>query len=271
MSYTSLRYEQQGRVVRLIKQNAEQGYCMTKELTLEMIKALKHARNDDSVGVIVIDSDGVHQGAMAVSEALFLGATPLQIREMIELGHELCRLMEMIEKPIIGVVRVDANGGGFETIDPCDFVICADTATFTQPEVTLGGLAGWGGVQRLARMIGWRKAQELLLLGEPVDGKTAEALGIVTKSVPADQVDAEIDALCQKLLRIPIQAFSVTKRDLLHAHTMTQNDALACEIELTNGMISEGLFAPAVGALIQGKTPEFPPYHRYLGSFTDEI
>ena len=264
MEYTNLRYEQNGRVVRLIKQNAEQGYCMTAELTREMFDALKKARADDSVGVIVIDSDGVHQGAFAVSEAMFTGVSYLQLRETVALGHELCRLIERIEKPVIGVVRKEANGGGFETLDPCDFVICADTAVLTQPEVNLGGIAGWGGVQRLGRMIGWRKAQELLLLGEPVDGKTAEALGIVTKSVPEDKVDEAVDQLCQRLLNVPIQSFSVNKRDLLHVHTMTMYDALEAEIDYTSGLITEGLFSKAVEALMQNKAPEYPPYHRYL-------
>lgn len=270
MEYKNIRYEQNGRVVKIVKQNLEQGYTMSTALTLEMFSVLKKARNDDSVGVIVIDSDSVHQGAMAVSEAMMTGATPLQTREAIDLGHELCRYIENIEKPTVGVVRIEANGGGFETLQPCDFILCADTAKFIQPEAGIGAIAGWGGVQRLGRMVGWRKAQEILLLGEPVDGKTAEAVGIATKSVPAEQLDAELDALCQKLLRIPVQSYACTKRDLLHVHTMNLHEALECEKDILATLIPEGLFGSALVALSQGGMPEFASYHRYMGSFEEK-
>ena len=265
MSYTYIRYEVANRIATITKQNPQQGYTMSKELVSEMFRALREARADDNVGVIVITSDGVHQGAFAVSEALLSGATTLQTREAIQVGHDLCRLIETIEKPVVGVVKTEANGGGFETLQPCDFLICADTAVFAQPEVGLGILAGWGGVQRLSRMMGWREAQKFLLLGEPIDGKKAAELGIASQSVPLEEVDTAVASLCEKLLRLPIQAFSCVKRDMHRAYTMTLPQALECEVDSLSALMTEGLFPIALGALNQGQVPEYPPYHRMYG------
>lgn len=262
MEYTAIRYELGDGIATITKQNAEEHYMMSRAVTVEMLRALKDARNDDSVRVVVITSEGVHHGAAVVSEALMGGATIMQTREVLQLGHELCELIETIEKPVIGVVKTEAVGGGFETLQPCDFLICADSASFCQPEVSYGIIAGWGGVQRLSRMMGWRQAQKFLLLGEPVSGKEAERLGIVTQSVPLEEVDKVVQELCSKLLKLPLQALAATKIDLKRAHDMTQSDALACEVELMCGLLAEGLFATALQAAMQGQAHEFPPYHR---------
>lgn len=262
MEYTAIRYESSGGIATITKQNADEYFMMSRAVTVEMIDALKGARNDDAVHVVVITSEGVHHGAAVVSEALMGGATIMQTREILQLGHELCALIEAIEKPVIGVVKTEAVGGGFETLQPCDFLICADSASFSQPEVSYGIIAGWGGVQRLSRMMGWRQAQKFLLLGEPVSGEEAERLGIVTQSVPLEQVDKVVQELCAKLLKLPLQALAATKTDLRRAHDMTQSDALECEIDLMSGLLAEGLFASSLQAAMQGQAPEYPPYHR---------
>lgn len=265
MSYEYIRYEVANRVATITKQNAEQGFMMSKELVAEMTQALREARCDDAVGVIVIDTEGVHQGAVAVSEALMSGATTLQTRETIEMGHKLADLIESIEKPVVGVVKVEANGGGFETLMPCDFIICADTATFANPEVTYGILPGWGGTQRLARMIGWREAQKFFLLGEPIDGKKAAELGVVTESVPLENVDDCVRSLCEKLLRVPVQSYGFVKRDLRRVFSMSLPQALDAQIDGLSALMTEGLFAAILAAAAQGQAPELPEYHRYLG------
>ena len=92
-----------------------------------------------------------------------------------------------------------ALGGGLELAMACHLRIAADTAKFGQPEINLGLVPGFGGTQRLLRLAGRGVALELCLLGAPISAARAAELGVVTRVVPADQLDAEVDTLATQL------------------------------------------------------------------------
>lgn len=265
MAYTCMTYEVKDRVATITKTNEQHGYCMSQELLVEEIRALHEAAEDDEVKVIVITSaSGIHQGAYAVSKHVMAGATPMQVREVIAKGHELDRLIETIEKPVIGVVKKEAVGGGFETLQPCDFIICAEDAKFQQPEVESGTIAGWGGIQRLSRMIGWRNAQRMLLAGEPVYGKEAVEIGIATKAVPLEEVDAAVKELCSRLKQFPSQSLAYTKTDMHKAWEMDLRSAIDFEIQALSVLMAEGLHRDSIPMIMRGEEPVFPEYHKLI-------
>jgi enoyl-CoA hydratase/carnithine racemase len=121
---------------------------MTRGVVVEMRKALEDAKNDSDIKVIIITAAGAgfHYRALVFREVredqIF---TPMEFREIIQIGHELYRMIETLEKPVIGVAKGGAMGGGLENLHACDFVIAADTAMFSQPEVMLSLICGWGG------------------------------------------------------------------------------------------------------------------------------
>ncbi|MBR2562311.1 MAG: enoyl-CoA hydratase/isomerase family protein, partial [Eubacterium sp.] len=245
--YTCMTFEKKDRVAVITKTNEHQGFCMSQELLVEEIRALRDAAEDDDVRVIVITSiSGIHQGAYAVSKYVMENATPMQVREVIAKGHELGRLIETIEKPIIGVVKKEAVGGGFETLQPCDFIICSEDAKFQQPEAESGTIAGWGGILRLTRMIGWRNAQRMLLACEPVYGKEAAEIGIATRAVSAQEVDATVDELCNRLKRYPAQSLAYTKTDMHKAWEMDLRSAMDWEIQALSVLMAEGLHRDSI-------------------------
>jgi len=173
-------------VTFLTKVNAEANFGMTLAMLSAMTEALEAARGDDTVRAIVIDAagNGFHAGAVAITE-LKPSLTDLSradFEHLVEMGHALGRRIANLPVPVIGIARGGALGGGLELLLRSDFLYCLDSARFSFPEVTLGFVAAWGGTQLTPRLMPFRKAQEFLLLGEAVDGRAAEAYGLVTRS-----------------------------------------------------------------------------------------
>ena len=104
--------------------------------------------------------------------------------ELLEAGHRLMRSMERSSTVTIASVNSLAFGGGCELAMACDFRIAAEAATFGQPEVNLGIIPGFGGTQRLPRLVGEAKALELNLVGEPISAREALRLGLANQVVP---------------------------------------------------------------------------------------
>jgi|SRR5947209_4073732 len=105
-------------------------------------------------------------------------------RQLVDQMHSLLRDMEESQIATIAAVNAVAFGGGCELAMACDFRIAAESATFGQPEINLGIIPGFGGTQRLPRLVGEGKALELNLIGDPVGGEEAYALGLATRVVP---------------------------------------------------------------------------------------
>ena len=112
----------------------------------------------------------------------------LEARQFAKLGHRVMSAIERCPKPVIAAVNGFALGGGCELALGCDIRIVAENARFGQPEVNLGVIPGFGGTQRLARLIGKGRALELILTGEMIDAAEAYRIGLANKVVPLDQL-----------------------------------------------------------------------------------
>ena len=99
------------------------------------------------------------------------GFTPLQVLEFSRFGHGVLEKIERLPQPVIGVINGFALGGGCELAMACDILVASDNAKFAQPEVNLGIIPGWGGTQRLPRLVGRNIAKELVLTGEMISAQ----------------------------------------------------------------------------------------------------
>jgi enoyl-CoA hydratase/3-hydroxyacyl-CoA dehydrogenase len=119
--------------------------------------------------------------------------------ELIEAGHGFMRAMERSRTATIAAVNSIAFGGGCELAMACDFRIAAESASFGQPEINLGIIPGFGGTQRLARLVGQGKALELNLVGDPIDAYEALRLGLANRVVPDHELFDAALAWAEKL------------------------------------------------------------------------
>ena len=124
---------------------------------------------------------------------------PAAGRELLDGGHGVLRRMEQSSKVTIAAVNSLALGGGCELAMSCDFRIAAESASFGQPEINLGIIPGFGGTQRLARLVGEAKALEMNLLGEPISAVQAYELGLANEVVPDHELFDAAVAWARKL------------------------------------------------------------------------
>ena len=146
------------------------------------VLALKH---DADVGAVIVTGAGDRAFVAGADINELAAETPAGGRERALRGQHVFDLIENMGKPVIAAINGFALGGGCELAMACTLRYMADTATIGQPEINLGLIPGYGGTQRLARIVGSGRALELLLLGEPISAQEAHRIGLVNRVVPA--------------------------------------------------------------------------------------
>jgi enoyl-CoA hydratase/carnithine racemase len=184
--------------VALLTINRPSANAISVGVLKELAQLLDELEQDDTTRVIVITGAGARFFSAGADVKEF-GAVDLG--EQVALGERVFRSIEAFNKPIIAAVNGLALGGGCELALACHLRFAADTAQFGQPEVKLGIIPGWGGTQRLSRLIGKTRALEYLLTGDRISAADAERFGLVNRMVPAAQLVDETVAFARKLAR----------------------------------------------------------------------
>jgi enoyl-CoA hydratase len=199
MSNDVILLEHDGPVSVLTVNRPDKLNALNRETLTELHAAFSDAATDASVRVVVLTGAGPKAFVAGADIAEMNGLSPAQARDFSAHGQALMTRIERLGKPVIARLNGFALGGGLELAMACHLRIAADTAKVGQPEINLGLVPGFGGTQRLLRLAGRGVALELCLLGAPISAERAAGLGVVTKVVPADQLDAEVDALATQL------------------------------------------------------------------------
>jgi enoyl-CoA hydratase len=172
---------------------------------------LRHAvlelKRDETIRAIVITGSGDKSFVAGADINELAVQSPTSARDHALAGQHVFDVLENLGKPVIAAVNGYALGGGCELAMACTLRIAADTAKFGQPEINLGLLPGYGGTQRLARLVGKGKAMELILIGSPISAIEAERIGLVNRVVPAAELMAEVRRMAGALAaQAPIAA-----------------------------------------------------------------
>jgi enoyl-CoA hydratase len=177
--------------------------------------------------------------------------------DTIATGQELTLAMERSRLPIIGAVNGIAFGGGCELTLACDVRIASSNARFGQPEIKLGIIPGWGGTQRLPRLIGRTAAMELLLTGEPIDSARALAVGLVSRVVePETLLGAARDIAGRYAAQAPL-ALAATKRAVAEGLDRPLRDGLEAERREFVGLFSSDDAREGITAFLEKRPPSW--------------
>ncbi len=160
-------------------------------------------------------------------------------------------------KPLIAAVNGLALGGGLEIVLACDIRIASEKARFGTPEVTLGLIPGWGGTQRLPRMLPWCKAAELLLMGRPIDAQEAYRIGLVNKVVPQEQVMPTAKEWAEVICQAGPLAVRAAKEAMIRGSSLTLEDGLRLESSLFNRIMGTEDYAEGVAAFNEKRRPVY--------------
>ena len=231
--------------------------ALNNRTIIELEGAVSRLTAADDVRVVILTGAG-DKAFIAGADIRELAAlNPVTAEALAARGHALCHALERMGKPVIAAVNGYALGGGCELAMACTLRIAADTAKLGQPEVGLGLLPGYGGTQRLPRLVGAGRALEMTLTGDPIDAHEACRIGLVNRVVPRDELMARTLELAQ---RIAVQA-PVAVRYILAAVReglgMTLADGCAHEASLFGLAAATSDWGEGTRAFLEKRRPHF--------------
>jgi enoyl-CoA hydratase len=198
----------------------------------ELERAFEQVRTDDAVRVVILTGAGEKAFVAGADINELARLNPIAGRDYGMRGQALFRSIELFPKPVIAAINGFALGGGLELAMACSFRIAADNARLGQPEVKLGIIAGYGGSQRLPRLIGSGPALELLLSGEPISAADAYRIGLVNYVVAQAELLAKAEALAHKIASNGPVAVRLTLEAVRRGAEMSLDEALHLESTL---------------------------------------
>jgi enoyl-CoA hydratase len=174
--------------------------ALNVEVRQEILRALDDAENDDALRVLVITGAGSKAFSAGADIRMFESMNPVSAKAYLEISKGASRRLETFPKPVIAAVNGYALGGGLELAMSCDIIVASDNARFGQTELNVGIIPGVGGTQRLPRLIGLKRAKELVFTGELIDSKKALEIGLVNAVVPQSELENYVEALVAKIV-----------------------------------------------------------------------
>jgi enoyl-CoA hydratase len=195
-----LRVETEDRIRILTVHRPDKLNALNADVMAALEAALDAARADESAGVVIVTGAGEKSFIAGADIGELSKLSPLEGREHARRGQAIVGKLETLGKPVIAAVNGYALGGGCELALACTIRIASENARFGQPEVKLGIIPGYGGSQRLARVVGEGRAMQLCLTAEQIDAAEAYRIGLVNKVVPPGQALAAAKEMAKAIL-----------------------------------------------------------------------
>lgn len=199
MAFRNLRIEQHGSIRHITIDRPEKLNALDRLTIAELDRAFAQAEDEPEVRVLILAGAGEKAFVAGADIEELANASPAEALALARGGQAMMRRIETLGKPVIARIQGYALGGGLELAMACHLRIASRKARLGQPEIKLGLLPGFGGTQRLPRLIGQAAALEMLLTGEPIEAEKALGLGLVHRVVEPEALDREIETLAQHL------------------------------------------------------------------------
>jgi len=257
MTWEALRLDINDRdVATLTVDRPEQLNALTVD-TLEAIEVALAEAESASARALVLDSAGDEAFIAGADISYMTDLSTPEAQAYAELGHRVADAIEAFPAPTVAAIDGYAFGGGCEMALACDLRVAAEGAVIGQTEIDLGLIPGWGGTQRLSRLVGDETAKRLVFLGERIDGREAAELGVVGEAVPDDEFDERVDELAAELAGKPQFALRAAKEALNAAGNGSQAAGLALERRAWSGLFGTHDQREGMAAFLEKREPEF--------------
>lgn len=220
--------ETEGHVATVRLNRPDKLNAVTQEMSDALVRIVRALNDDQGIRAVVYTGTGRAFSAGSDISTLDQYETPWQFRNR----RDYCDALRELRKPVIAAINGYAFGGGLEASLACDIRLAADTASFAAPEVKLGWIGGGGMSVLLANSIGASNAALMLMTGDPIDAAKAQAWGLVSEVVAADQLLAGAQELAAIIASRPPIAAETAKANLRAAWNLPQDQAIAYEREM---------------------------------------
>jgi enoyl-CoA hydratase len=257
MEYQNILFQVENGIATITFNRPKVLNAMSLEVITELAQALKVCAQDDSVKALILTGAGEKAFVAGADISQMQNSTSVEILKLMETGQETLRFLETMAKPSIAAVNGFALGGGTEIAMACDIRIAAENAMFGQPEILIGILPGWGGTQRLPRLVGMGRAKEMILSGAQISAQRAYEIGLVNKVVPAAELLAEAGKMARKFTTLPGFALKMAKNSINYGFDMSLDNAVKLELSAVSQCFSTQDQKEGMKAFLEKRKPNF--------------
>jgi enoyl-CoA hydratase len=256
MSYDNILFESDGAVATITINREKVRNALNSATLAEIGAALEQVERDDRLRVAIITGAG-DKAFAAGADINELRAQPsaTAARQMSQRSHQLGLYIAQMSKIVIAAINGFALGGGLELAMSCDIRIAADTARVGQPEINLGIMPGWGGTQRLTRLVGPGMSKLLNLTGEMITADEALRIGLVERVYPAGELMSAARSLAQQIASKAPLAVAAIKQAINHGMDMALPDACMYEAALFGDITFTEDAKEGTSAFLEKRTP----------------
>ena len=255
--YKNIQLETENGIATVTINRPEKLNALTGETLDELHEAFRSLAEDSDVGGVLLTGAGEKAFVAGADIAELSRLDPVSARQHSIRGQEVCRLIEELGKPVVAAVGGFALGGGCELALACTLRVASEKARFGQPEVKLGLIPGFGGTQRLGRIVGRGAALEMLLTGEMIDATEAHRIGLVNRVVAPGAVVEEARGLLQQILAQGPLAVRYTMEAVRHGMEMPLDDGLFLEANLFGVIFGTEDMKEGTKAFLEKRAPAF--------------
>ena len=257
MEYKHILFEVADGVATITINRPKALNALNSEVMCELYDAAVKCKTDEAIKAVIITGAGEKSFVAGADISQMAELRPQQAMEFMEAGIETFRMYEVLPKPVIAAVNGFALGGGVELAMSCDIRLASENARFGQPEILIGLIPGWGGTQRLARLVGMGRAKEYILAGGQIDARRAYEIGLVNQVYPLDQLLPEAKKLAAKMANLPGFALKMAKHAINYGYDLALDNAMRLETECCSQCFSTDDQKEGMKAFLEKRKPVF--------------
>jgi enoyl-CoA hydratase len=257
MDYRNILFEVKNKIAFLTINRPDKLNALNNETLNELNSCFDSINNNNEINVVILTGAG--------EKAFVAGADISELNKLNEktgkiftdFGQSVFNKIENLNKPVIAAVNGFALGGGCELAMACHIRLASEKAKFGQPEVNLGIIPGYGGTQRLARLINTGRAAELILIGDIIDANEAQRIGLVNKVYKPEELITKAVELAEKISTKGQIAIELSLKAIVSTNNLSKTDGLKFEAELFGKCCSTEDFKEGTSAFLEKRKPEF--------------
>ena len=257
MTYENILYEKKAQLAYITINRPEVLNALNMATMEELRAAFTAARDDAEVRVVLLTGAGEKAFVAGADINELARHNPVEAKEYTHRGQSVLDLIENLGKPVIACINGFALGGGCEIALACTMRLASENAKLGQPEVKLGIIPGYGGTQRLPRLVGKGAAMQLVLTGETISAQEALRIGLVNEVVPAGELIARAEAIAHKIIANAPLAVEYALEAVNHGMEMPLAEGLFLEATLFGVCCATEDKKEGTSAFLEKRPPQF--------------
>lgn len=257
MELNNLLLKVENRIATITINRPKKLNALNHQTLVELEIAFDKIKTEDTISVVIITGSGEKAFVAGADISELTKLDKKAGKEFSEFGQSVFNKIENLEKPVIAAVNGFALGGGCELACACHVRFASLNAKFGQPEINLGLIPGYGGTQRLARLINTGRALEYILTGDMISAETAREIGLVNRVYPNNELISKVVEFAEKIISNGSEAIAASMKSINSTHYLSQKDGMTLEARLFGSLCETDDFKEGTTAFLEKRKPNF--------------